>query len=264
MGAMRLPRVIKNSGPDVVLVHGRASNSGTWKAQLPHLTDYRVTLVDLAGHGVAESPDDPAAFTVEAQVSHLAETLADIERPFVMVGHSLGGFLALRFALEYPGRLAGLVLESTASDNPYRGGRHAERTAEVSRLCELAEAEGMAAVCAHIESHEPLHERQRENLMSQTPLAYVATAQAIRDMPALSPRLHEVSLPTLVICGLDDEIFLPECRSLVEGIPGARGVFIPRCGHSPHRERPAEVAAPLQDFLAEVFAGGVRRGGLGG
>lgn len=261
---MRLPRAIKGDGHDVVLVHGRASNSGTWKALIPHLEGYRAHLVDIAGHGAAESPDDPSAFTVDAQVSHLAETLAGLTRPFVMVGHSLGGFLALRFALEHPGRLAGLVLESTAADNPYRGGRHAERSAEVSRLCALAESQGMAAVCARIEETEPLHERQRENLMEQTPTAYVATAQAIRDMPASSHRLGELALPTMVICGLDDVVFLPECRVLAEGIPGARGVFVPRCGHSPHRERPDAVAAPLREFLEQTFAAGARRGGLSG
>lgn len=261
---MLLPREAVGEGPDVVLVHGRASNSGTWKALLPHLVGYRVHLVDLAGHGAAASPEDPGAYTVEAQVGHLVETLAPLDGPLALVGHSLGGFLALRYALERPDRLAGLVLESTAADNPYRSGRHAAHRGELARLCQLAEEEGMAAVCERIDGYQPLHQRQRENLMAQTPRAYVATARAIHHMAASSSRLEELTLPTLVVCGLDDDVFLPECRRLVEGIPGARGVFLPRCGHSPHRDRPAEVAAALRDFFDGVFSSGTKRGGLGG
>ncbi len=245
-----LPLKSHGEGPDLVLVHGRTSNSGTWDCVLPDLAGYRVHTVDLLGHGGASTPTTEDGFSIESQLAALVETLETLSKPFFLLGHSMGGFLALRYALDHPHKLRGLVLESTSADAPYRGGRHADHGKIIAEKVRLAETQGMDAVCEFIHARVPLHTRQRANLMSHTPLAYAATVRAIRDMEPVSSRLSEITLPTLVVCGYDDSVFLPECQELAEKIAGAEGVFLKHCGHSPHREAKEAMVEPLLRFLA--------------
>lgn len=249
---MRLPVVVRGSGPRMVLLHGRASNSGTWEPLVPYLEGYELHLVDTIGHGAAPSPEDPAAYAIERHLDSLEETLASLDRPFVLVGHSMGGFLALRFALRHPGRVRALVLESASADNPFRGGRHAKAADALRGQIDLVRAEGMQALCEHLEAHDQLHPRQRQNLLAMSPVAYVETIRALAEMSEVGHRLGELRVPTLVVCGYGDHIFLPECRTLAERIPGARGSFLPDAAHSPHREDPAGMARALLAFLREL------------
>jgi len=253
-----LPIDVVGDGPDLVLVHGRSSSAGTWDALLPHLRGYRLHLVELLGHGRAPDPVDREAYSMQAQTEALAEALAPLDPGFAMLGHSMGGFVALRYVLQHPGRVGALALEGTSADNPYRGGRHAEHQDAMRRQVELVEAEGLEALADALEARGELHPRQRANLMAQTDLGYVATMRAIRDMEPLSDRVGEIKAPTLVLCGLADDIFLPECRLLAERIPGARGAWLPGAGHSPHREAPERFAAELDGFLAEVMPARLR------
>lgn len=257
---MILPRYERGEGPVVVLVHGRASNHQTWEPTLPYLEGYRVVMVDLPGHGDAPAPEEAAAYALDAQRASLEETLADLRRPFAMVGHSMGGFVALRFALENPGRLSALVLAATAAASPYRGGRNAKAREVVLEQARIAHEEGMDALCAYLEAREMLYPTQRERLMKMKPHAYHGVVHGNVEMEDLDPRLPSLRVPTMVVCGLDDAIFEPECRRLHERIPGARGVFLQGAGHSPHREAAPEFGAALVDFLGE-YAGAPGRAG---
>ena len=101
------------SGPAVLLVHGMADDSSVWDATVaaagPNLA---CTTVDLPGHGRSPTPSEEAAYRREAVLDALDGVLAQIG-PAVMVGHLLGGYLALVHHLTRPGVLRGLVLVST-------------------------------------------------------------------------------------------------------------------------------------------------------
>ena len=100
-------------GPDVVIVHGLGSTAEQWLPTARRLArNHRVTLVHLPGHGLAQMPQP---FTLEQAAAALDRALAETSSgPVILVGHSLGGLVAAREALEHPERVRGLLLVETA------------------------------------------------------------------------------------------------------------------------------------------------------
>ncbi|MEZ5165368.1 MAG: alpha/beta fold hydrolase [Acidimicrobiales bacterium] len=103
----------RGSGPAVCFLHGLDSDSDVWTAVVDMLPDHRCVTIDLPGHGRAPTPTDPQAYARPSVLTGLDTVLADIGEPTVLVGHSLGGYLAMAHAITRPGLLAGLVLVAT-------------------------------------------------------------------------------------------------------------------------------------------------------
>ncbi len=251
----RLPVIRSGSGPAVVLVHGRGSASQTWDPLLPWLDGYTAIRVDLTGHGQAPAPEDPAEYALDRMAAVLDRSLDDLTRPFALVGHSMGGFVALRYVVDHPARVRCLGLEATSASPLYRGGRFAERRAEALEMARLAREEGMVAVCDALERRGELGPGQRQRYQAMTPVAWASVIHATLDMEDLEPHLGRILAPTLVVCGLLDRVFVDPCRRLAERIPGARGLFLPGIGHSPHREAAEAMGRELRAFLDEFHAG---------
>jgi pimeloyl-ACP methyl ester carboxylesterase len=101
-------------GPVVILIHGIASSSVTFRRLVPRLSDrYRVISIDLLGFGESVAPDD-ATFTLDEHVAAVAATIDSLRLRgrFVLVGHSLGSLISARYAAINPQRLSRLVLVS--------------------------------------------------------------------------------------------------------------------------------------------------------
>jgi pimeloyl-ACP methyl ester carboxylesterase len=104
----------EGDGPVIVLIHGIASSSATFRKVIPQLSDrYRCISVDLLGFGDSPAPPD-ADYTIEEHVAAIHETLKSLKlrAPFVLVGHSLGSLLSARYAAQYPEQVSRLVLVS--------------------------------------------------------------------------------------------------------------------------------------------------------
>jgi len=101
----------------VVLVHSLAGNSTHWAAQLAHLRrDRRTVALDLRGHGRSEPPKD-GNYTIAAMAGDIAAVVDTLRLTrFVLVGHSMGGGVALAYAGAHPDRVAGLVLIDPIGD----------------------------------------------------------------------------------------------------------------------------------------------------
>lgn len=101
-------------GPVIILLHGIASSAATFDSLVPLLSDrYRCITIDLLGFGESPVPDD-ATYTMEQHVASIRATIRTLrlDGPFVLVGHSLGAFLAARFAAQYRAQVSRLVLIS--------------------------------------------------------------------------------------------------------------------------------------------------------
>ena len=98
-------------GPTAILLHGMAASLYDWEALSPALAavGFRALAVDLLGPGDSHKPEDPDAYTLETFYTHLEEWTANLDAPppYYLVGHSLGGYLGLLFAMRQPAGDAG-------------------------------------------------------------------------------------------------------------------------------------------------------------
>lgn len=259
-------RVLEAGDPGatpLVLLHGTGGHLEAFVRNVAALaTTAHVIAYDLPGHGWSAAPD--RSYEIAGYVQHL-DSLLDtlrIERA-VLVGQSLGGWVATRYAYERADRVARLLLigpGGTVSDpavmEKIRDSSLAavtEPTAEsVRRRLQLIIADPgsitdeLVGVRLQIYSQPDARERMRRLLCLQEP--------AIRERNLLTPSaLTAVRQPALVVCGDRDSVTpLDVCRRFAELLPGGRLSIMPGCGHWPQFEKPAEFNATAHAFVAEA------------
>jgi 3-oxoadipate enol-lactonase len=172
----------------------------------------------------------------------------------------MGGTIAQHLALAHPEKVRALVLTDTWAEVP-RGRGMEER----ARLLEIAEAQGMEAVfeeqlranpmAEQLRAQPVLLEVWRQQFLMTSREAYLYCAYAIGSTPSWRERLDQIKVPTLVVCGENDEPFLDAARQLHEGISGSEMAIIPGAAHTPQIEKPAEFNHVLTGFLSRVHQG---------
>ena len=247
------------AGPPVVLVHGFGLNRAMWQWQLPALVPhFRVLTYDLLGHGESAPPaGTPDLAMFAAQLCGLIERCG-IARAAV-VGFSLGGMIARRFALDHADRLAALAVLNTPHDRS-----PAEREAVRARVRQT-EAEGPSA------NLEPALERWftpafrakapetialvRDWIMGNDPRLYPRIYRVLAEGDAeIADGLERIACPTLVMTGADDPGNTPAMARAMAGlIPGARLAILPGLRHMALAEAPEAINAPLAAFLRDAL-----------
>jgi pimeloyl-ACP methyl ester carboxylesterase len=254
----------------LVLVHGFTGYRDDFRDHLPALATLGPTIVyDHRGHGDSAHTGDATTYTLAQLVADLRAVLDALGVPRCdLLGHSMGGMVALRFTLAYPERVASLVLMDTAARAPDRMPR-----APLAAAGSIARSDGMAALAALLrrragddpnrpaadrrlerEMGEAFWERRRRRLEAMDPEAFAALALELADQEPVTARLAEIRCPTTVIVGEQDLGFLTPAAELAEQIPAALLVTIPNAAHSPQLENPTAWLATLQAHLARVRA----------
>jgi pimeloyl-ACP methyl ester carboxylesterase len=251
-----------------VLVHGFTGFRDDFREHLPALAPLARTIVyDHRGHGESTHTGDPTSYSFAQLVDDLRALLAALDvRRCDLLGHSMGGMIALRFALAYPERVASLVLMDTAARAP----DHMPR-APLAAAGAIARADGMATLaellCARAADdpsrpeaerrleHElgaAFWERRRRRLTAMDPEAFAVLALELVDHTPLDARLAAIRCPTLVMVGDQDSGFLAPSDELACAIPGASKVVIPGAAHSPQLENPSAWIRAISEHLARV------------
>ena len=252
----------RGDGPALLLLHGFTRDARAWQPVLPCFDAYRTVRVDLIGHGKSDAPADPARYTMAHAVDDLTALLhhLDIERT-ALVGYSLGGRVALHFALEAPQLLWALVLESASPgiDDPME--RDARFASDV-QLAASIEREGIEPFADRWQA-QPLFasqsslpaavlEEQRRQRLENSPLGL---ANSLRGMGAgaqdcLLPRLGEIEVPTFFLAGALDQRYAALAPVMAAHVAGAEHYVIDAAGHTTHLEQPDAYGALVTDFLA--------------
>ena len=254
----------------LLALHGFTGSGADFEPLAP-LLGREILAPDLPGHGGASAL--PGPYTMERVTAALAELLVDggPERP-VLLGYSMGGRVALHFALRYPDRLAALVLIGANPGLADPGARAARRRADEA-LAERIEVEGIPAFLEYwsaiplIATQARIPEPQR-SAMRRRRLRNRARglAASLRDMGtgAMLPiweELPRLAAPTLLITGAEDVKYRGIAARMAALIPGARRALIPGAGHCAHLEQPALSCAAIDRFLSgELSAAGYRDG----
>lgn len=239
----------EGDGPVVVFLHGSgngASGHSNFKGNVPALVaaGYRCIVPDLIGYGYSDKPDDveyPLSFFIEC-VKQALDAIG-VER-YTLVGNSLGGAIALGFALEYPEQVERLVLMAPGGLND---------------LPDYLAMPGMAMMFGLFNSGEAVTPERMKDFFRK---AFVVDPSCVDDalvaerfaimklqnpqpiktmkVPNMTERLGEIACPTLALWGLNEQM-MPDSGilRLAKGMPNCRMVLVPQCGHwvmMEHRE----------------------------
>jgi len=221
--------------------------------------------LDYRGHGKSEAPPDASDYSIDllCQDAYGMLTNLGIDKSCI-VGHSMGGFIALELALRYPAVVSALVLVDTSSGEFERA---PELTELRARLDELAREEGMDAAFEYNATHNPmaigqferhpeLREIARQKMLQTSVDGYVFTWHAIAEWKPVTHRLTEVKVPTLIVVGEADTPFHRSSQVMKESIANSRLVTIPGVGHSPHEEAAETFNEELVSFLDRLHLSG--------
>ena len=251
-----------------VLVHGYTGSRDDFREHVPELAELgRTIALDQRGHGGTTNSGRGKDYTLDGLVADLAAAFDAIGLGRAdLLGHSLGGMVALRFALAHPERVASLVLMDTSARPMPLPIPEPVRVA----LVKLVREQGVAALLPGmrgrpaadvppsmrrtIEQMGPdvFWERIRRKLETMDPAAWDALLRVLGEHEPATARLGEIRCPTLVLVGAEDKPFLEPSDELERGIRGAARVTIPDAAHSPQLENPPAWAAAIRAHLARV------------
>lgn len=254
------------SVPPLLMLHGFTGCGLAWEQAVALLGEpTRILAPDLPGHG--ESAAEPSGCSFDAAATALEAMLdaAGVEHVDVH-GYSMGGRLALYFALTRPARVRRLSLESASAGLATVAEREARVRAD-EELARFACEEGTERFIDRWERTPVLAAQRRLPAAERVRLRALrlrntveGLAASLRGMgtgvqPYLGDQLAELAMPALVMAGEDDAKFSTIARDLARAIPHARMTSIPGAGHTPHLEQPRRWAAALDAFLAETERG---------
>jgi len=253
----------KATGEPVVLVHGFGGDKDNWTLYAPFLTPHhRVICPDLPGFGESDRSVD-RDYRVQAQAHRLCEFLdaLGIDRCH-LAGNSMGGFIALQFALDYPGRLASLTLLDNAG---VAGANASDLQRAIERRENPLELKTMADVdrlLTFVYRKPPFMPRQFKRVLLDDALAnervldkvfWTLASEGIAGV--LNARLDEVRAPTLIVWGRHDQLIdVSAVDELRRGIANSVAVIFEHVGHVPMLEAPQETAAHHLALLARPLA----------
>lgn len=221
-------------GTPIVLIHGLGSSAETWAALIPMLSkEYLVYAPDLPGFG--KTPLAPEGTNFSTHVLYLERFLDVLGYPRVtLVGNSLGGWIATRFAVEHPERVDRLYLLNSAGlrrenlHSPYAEDRVAARRL-LWQMLGFSLPVPKFVLDAYVRN-------------SQTP-AYAGFIRGYDPREELDSVLADVQVPTTIIWGEQDNLLPLVCaHDLHSGITNSELVLLPRVGHIPQLQAPGKVA----------------------
>lgn len=263
--------VQQGSGEPVILTHGLAASLHDWDDLLPALanTGYAGYALDLLGHGESYKPVDRHEYTFNTVFDHYSSWIdsLQINKPMILIGHSLGGGLSLQYALRYPERVRALVLVNPFYDihqlppllrfafrrklintnlidrTPYRLFRF------------MVDMTSFNYYIGHRESHV-----LPEHIRYQTALDYKRAASGIYNIPRTLPDstldLPRIQQPTLLIWGKRDQTLAPKSfpniRKLLPNVVSFH--TMPICGHVPHQCHPEKFNPHVIKFFSDLQA----------
>ena len=246
--------------PPFLLVHGYTGSSLDWADVQPSLAEHRrVVAYDQRGHGESTNTGDPASYTFDALVADLGALVDALDlAPFDLLGHSMGGIVALRYALEHPEQVRSLILMDTFAEPA-----GALPQDMIDGLVAKARTDGMGAVLEVMRpfmegmmSQQPperravLAARMERKIPNMDPEAFGSFARELNTYPSMVARLGELAMPVTVLVGENDTNLVQPAHVMAAAIPGAELVVFPGAGHSPQEDDPAAWLAAVEKHLA--------------
>ncbi len=262
---------VAGSGPPLLLIHGIGDSSATWRSVLPALARHHLVIApDLLGHGSSAKPR--ADYSVAAYANGMRDLLSvlDIDR-VTLIGHSLGGGVAMQFAYQFPERTERMVLVSSGG-----AGKHVSpllRAASLPGAQSLLAALQLPGARFAVHTAVSLLGRLDPGLRVDAPdmtriveslpdaisrAAFIRTLRAVVDwrgqVVTMLDRAYLVrALPTLLVWGaLDTVVPIGHAYQAHAAMPGSRLEIFDEAGHFPFHTDPTHFVDVVENFLAST------------
>jgi pimeloyl-ACP methyl ester carboxylesterase len=261
---VRLYYEATGKGRPLVFVHGFGCGIRSWDPQVKTLSRaHRVIAYDVRGHGLSDAPRGPTAYSQPISVEDLRGLLTFLKiRRAAVVGLSMGGNIALNFALTYPALVSALVVADTGAGSDgtgdwIAGAQAYAKEAESGGTEAFADAAMASPLFARYCAQGPAAQRFiRACLMTHRARGIAHTAREVLakrpTLYALEARLATLRVPTLLIVGEHDEPCRKVHEFMARTIPGATSRVLPGIGHLSNLEAPAPFNAAVTRFLARA------------
>ncbi len=245
-------------GPCLVLIHGYTDNLNLWYNQVPEFSKrYRVLTYDVRGFGKTEVR--PAAYSMGLFAEDLVELLRALAIPSACVlGYSMGGRIALEFALTHPEMTAGLILANSGIGEPPNREMQERRKMMVGVLEEgnievISELMTEASFSPGLRGRNPAaFEKYKRIKMQNDPSEYLAIMQAIVESIDSPADLGRLSCPVLIIAGDRDGFMAVRVGEAMRAAIGDAELKILPTGHAAAIEAPEAFNATVLSFLRRL------------
>ena len=224
--------------PTMVMIHGSGSGRESWHYQLEAFSGSHA--INLPGHPEGEFLETREACAAWVHAYIAEEKVEDV----VLAGHSLGGGVALQYALDYPGQVKGLVLVGSGARLRVHPKALSDLEAQVASGASFDPMQGFDLIAPEVA--EVLARRRVEN----------GLAARLNDLKACDAfdviaRLDEITVPVIAICGTEDVMTPPKYSEFLEArLPNASSVVLTGGTHQVHLEQPEPVNEAIGAFLA--------------
>lgn len=250
------------AGLPFVMVHAGVADSRQWNNEFAVFSqNYQVVRFDMRGYGKSE----PA----EGEFSHLSDLVSllevlEIPEPFVLMGCSMGGGLAMDFALSHPSKVKALIMVGSGPSGLELDVPTPAKFADVEKAFEAGDLDLVAEIETQIwfdgmgRTPEQVNPAMRKLLYEMDRLALSHEVKQLgkrlpnTETPA-GERLQDLDLPVLIIVGSHDTPYiLAAADYMQEHIKSARKVMIADAAHLPNMDQPQEFQGIVQDFLKNL------------
>ncbi len=240
---------IHGDGSPVIFLHGFPFNRHLWDELIPFISPHaRMILPDLRGFG--ESPTSTDVFTMSLLAEDVRNLMDHLNLPqATLVGHSMGGYVALAFAHQYPQHLAGLALIASHAD-PDSPARRESRYHTVAQIQKQGIQPLLEEMPQRLTPSPAVQEKVRLFIQSCSPQTAIQALLGMAEREDANPWLHEIMVPVLVVTGSADPLIDPtRIQTMLESLPTATWVELPGVGHMPMLEVPADLARVLLNWI---------------
>ncbi|RIW33107.1 alpha/beta hydrolase [Bacillus salacetis] len=241
-------------GQAVILLHGFCGNSEYWERVMPLLDECRVITVDLRGHGESGIPE--GGFSIEDMAADINYFMDQKQlKDVYMFGHSLGGYVALSFAEQFPEKLKGFgLIHSTPLPDDENG--KDKRTESIKKI----DSRGMEAfideLVPKLFNQDRLEDKSEEIDKAKqigydtSPAGAKETLKAMRSRGDRRNVIQDSRLPILLVAGAKDQIIPQEKTFAVEG-EHIRTVVLDNSGHMGLYEEPEKLSLEMKSFISD-------------
>ncbi|PAB58392.1 2-succinyl-6-hydroxy-2,4-cyclohexadiene-1-carboxylate synthase [Anaeromicrobium sediminis] len=253
---------IKGEGKPIICLHGFSENISTWK--FLQLEGYKLILIDLIGHGKSDKPFSSKYYTLKVIIKHLNKLIHQLGfKKYSMLGYSMGGRIALAYALTYSNEIDKLILESASYGecgfiNRLKRRRNDGKIAKMIRQNGIGWFDEYWGNLSIFKSQRKLSKdiidgiRKRRLMNEVHGLSNTLLCTGQGKFPCLKNQIANLSMPVLYISGEYDEKYKAIGKNFEKLNDNVKHKTIKGVGHNTHIEQPNSFIEVVNKFLEGV------------